>query len=66
MQIIIPVLISLILLIVLILILIQYFQLKKKYDSLHHRLNNETLDYHVQSIVDLGYDLSLKPKKKKK
>ena len=56
-----------IVLLALLVVLVQrLFILKKRYEQLLFKLNNETLDYHLKSIDELGYDITVKPQKKKK
>jgi len=57
--------VSLILLVGLLVLLYQFRLLKKKHTALLIRVNNETLDYHIKAIDTLGYDVHIKPKKKK-
>ena len=49
----------------LLIVLYHHFKLKRSYEALKIRLNDQTLDYHIKAIDELGYDISIKPKKKK-
>jgi hypothetical protein len=55
------VLIITLLTLVLLIICYIYFRLRKQFSEVMLELNNQTLDYHLKKIAELGYDFTLKP-----